>query len=155
MADLGSIATVVEPPVLTWAWRENQLRQIVVIGEVMPMAFGAARDDSVGASAAPSLRMTRYGVYRCLWSIAPGSRRVSVKVRQTLPDTPRPRLVVKATPEVGLAADLTADAPAGTDWVTIGPLAFTATAIGAVWVELWCLATGTGVACWWDDLATK
>jgi len=45
-------------------------------------------------------------------------------------------MVVKANSAVGLAADQTATAGASTGWVTVGPVSFTCTAAGAVWVEL-------------------
>lgn len=145
---------VVVPATAPTGW-VHSARNIVLAGDCVPMAFGASRDGSAGAAAPPSLRMTRAGVFRFLWPVKAGARRVSVKVRQPYPATPRPRLVVKTNAEVGLLADATADAASGSDWLTVGPITFTATAAGTVWVELWCRAPGTQVECSWDDISVQ
>lgn len=128
---------------------------VVLSGVFVTMpAFGASRDDTVGSTAAPSLKMTRLGVFTFELFVKAGDRTVKAKVRQTMPASPQPQLRVRANPGLGIAADVVATAPAGTDWVTVGPAEFTASADGIVTVELWCLAPGTAVECWWDDVLT-
>ena len=65
-----------------------------------------------------------------------GDRSVTLSVKQPLSAQPRPQLIVHANPDIGLAASVSGTAPAGDGWVTLGPVAFTATAAGGVWVEL-------------------
>lgn len=154
MPDLGAIATLeahgVEPG---WVWREVQLRALVITGETSYMAY-ATKDDTVGAEAPPSLKMTRYGFFEFAIPVETGTRRVTVKAKQVLPPTPRPKMVVKANPAIGIAADVETTAPSGSDWVTVGPTSFAVSAPGTVQVQLWCLAPGTAVECWFDDITT-
>ena len=74
---------------------------------------------------------------------------MKVDVRQPDAAAARPVLRVKANPDIGLAADVSATAGAATDWQTV-TLNFTATADGGVRVEL---ETPDPVKpCWFDNL---
>lgn len=158
MASLGANARLLPamvqcPSETGWIGRAGG---IVLVGGFVPLpAFGAARDDTRGKTAVPSLRMTRAGRFEFLWPVEAGARSISVQALQVTPSTPRPQLIVKANPAVGLAADLVATASAGASWVTVGPVSFTAAAAGTLRVELWCLAPGTQVECWWDDVVAR
>ena len=154
MANLGAIALELpDSPALAGVVFPfpATVRSLVLI-DCHPMQYGAGRDDSVGGAAAPSFKMTGYGKWAFAMHARAGARTVSAMVRQTLPESPRPQLRVLASPSLGLNADVVATAPAGTGWVTVGPAAFSVTTAGMIWVELWCLAHGTAVACWWDDI---
>jgi hypothetical protein len=117
------------------------------------MAPGA-RDDAEGVAAPGSLRLDGYGVWRFRWSVAAGRRTVSAKVKQPVNVVPRPQLAVLPNPAIGVAVEVTADAPAGTDWVDIGPITFTPDVAGVVWVELRALYDAP-VPCWWDDVTLQ
>jgi hypothetical protein len=95
------------------------------------------RDDVEGKVTPPSQRQGRPGVLRDVrWPVQAGARTISIDVKAPAGSgTDLARLIVKANPEVGLGTDLVGIAPVGTGWVTIGPLSFTATAIGVL--EVW------------------
>ena len=75
------------------------------------------------------------GALRSRAKVKPGSRSISIDVKQAANLSPRPTLVVRKNAAVGLAEDVTATATSGTGWVTV-TASFTATADGAVWFEL-------------------
>lgn len=99
--------------------------------------------------------MDAKGAWRFPWPVKAGSRKVSCWVKQPVDRSPRPQLAVLANPALGVSAELTADAPEGTDWVEVGPITFTATAAGVVYVELRARHDAFGVPCWWDDVRLK
>lgn len=117
----------------------------------VPMAIEASRADDEGASGAPCLKMTRGSRLRLRVPVAQGARAISVKVKQDTPASPRPKLIVKANPEIGLAVDIEGTAPVGAGWQTCGPVSFTANQNGGVWIELAASFIGVG-ACYWDDI---
>jgi hypothetical protein len=92
-------------------------------------------DEGSPSSQTPSLKLDNLGFWRFRWSVAAGSRSVSVNAKQTN-SSQRPSVVVKSNTAVGLNSDISGAAAAGNDWVTIGPVSFTATDVGMVWVEL-------------------
>ena len=65
----------------------------------------------------------------------------------------RPTLTVRANPAIGVNADVTATAPAGTGWVTIGPLTFTASASGGIVIELFAPWDGGESGTWFDSIS--
>ena len=100
------------------------------------MQVNCYRDDSDGNPAGtPSLRMDHWGFWRFQWVLAIGANSWSISVKQALNETPRPSVVIKANPDVGLVVDSETVAAAGNSWETI-TVAPNATAAGAVWVEL-------------------
>jgi hypothetical protein len=67
--------------------------------------------------------------------VAAGDRTLSVRVKQPANVTPYPSVVLKKNTGVGLNADATFASAGGAGWVTI-TASFTASAAGAIWVEL-------------------
>lgn len=107
-----------------------------------------------GLPAAPSLRMDGKGSWRFQWVLAPGSHTIQVNVMQAINQSPRPSLVVKANPSIGINADVEVFAASGAGWTPLVSSAVVATALGAVWVELRCNLE-TNVAffpCYWDHI---
>ncbi len=100
------------------------------------LQVGVTQSIVEGSPSPPSLQLTIPGFWRFRWVITPGQRRISVYTKQNSTGSYRPSLVVKANSSVGIANDLSGSAPDGTGWQTIGPIVFTATGTGVVWVEL-------------------
>lgn len=100
---------------------------------------GLEKVDSDGSPNSPCLLLRWADTFwRFQWVVKTGQRRIAVRVKQlkTFTDQ-RPRMIIKASPTVGLTSDLQTIAPEGTDWVLIGPTIFTATGTGMVYVEIW------------------
>jgi hypothetical protein len=89
-----------------------------------------------GSPAVPSLQIT-YGFWRFRWVVKSGNRTISINTKQSASISPRPSMIVKANKDIGITQDLSGSAAVSSDWVTIGPVAVTATSTGATWVELW------------------
>lgn len=115
------------------------------------LLFGSGRDDTAGFGGPPSLRIGTWGRYAFRLACSTGAREVTVRTLQPHATAARPKLVIRANPDIGLIEPITSTAGAGADWVTIGPVPFTATADGGVWVELWNPQPGF-IPCWFDDL---
>jgi|GEM_PF-2230628 len=156
MADRGDIARCLAGPAVVVVQRKpifpRILRAITTVGLAEQLAAEARRDDSEGSSAPPSLYLPKGGRIRLRIPIAAGSRAVTVKARQPSAGLPRPTARILTNAAIGLNADLTAAAPAGTGWVSIGPLTFNATANGGVEVELFAPWSGGISGCWFDAL---
>ena len=157
MADLGTIATngtgatgmPDQAPRLS-------LRGFSLCGiEPNLFSFGG-RDNAQGDPAQPSLRMDARGVYRFRWAFESGARTVAVNVKQEVNLSPRPTLVVKANPAIGIASDVIETAGSSTNWITIGPANISPSADGATWVELHANYDGQymGAPCYWDHIET-
>lgn len=154
MADLGSIGTLGEAARLGTYPQAKPLfwRSIHVNGEYQARG---GRDNVEGNPFQPSLRIEMRGRFRFRWVLAVGARTISINVKQAVNLSPRPSLVVKANPETGIMADVETFAASGTGWVTIGPVAISPSAQGALWVELRSNYDGqSGIPCYWDDLRT-
>lgn len=108
--------------------------QALMIGDRQYVWGG--EDVSVGNPAQPSLRMDASGKWRFRWAMAIGQHLISVNVLHAINQTPRPSMVIKANPAIGINADIETFAPSGTGWVTINSPTFTTTAVGVAWVEL-------------------
>jgi hypothetical protein len=107
-------------------------------GGIKDFQVGMKKNTTEGSPATPSLELSIPGMFRFRWSLTVGSRSVSIRVKQAdLVATQRPTLVIRANSDVGVNSDLTATAAAGSDWTTIGPITFSATAVGMVWVEVY------------------
>jgi len=103
------------------------------------MQVGVSKNTISGSPSAPCLSLDIPGMWRFRWVVKPGIRSIYVNTKQVttiLTSSLRPSIVVKANPDFGLIADVSASAATSQDWVTIGPLSFTATGTGATWVEL-------------------
>jgi hypothetical protein len=114
--------------------------------EAMPYALGGL--DATAGNPAPSFQ-NRGGAWSVRLAVKSGARTVKVDVRQPDVAAARPVLRVKANPDIGLAADMSATASAATDWQTV-TLNFTATADGGVRVEL--ENPDPEKPCWFDNL---
>lgn len=110
------------------------------------MQTGVTENFDEGNPTAPCLQLTYPGFWRFRWSIKPGLRSIYIQTKQphflsgSVPYVNvfyPPTLIVKANSTVGLNTDLIGTAPVEQGWVQIGPVSFTATAVGPVWVELW------------------
>jgi len=111
------------------------------------------RDNAEGSPTTPCLRITGGGVIRIRIPVDAGSRSISVKAREISNVVPRPLLRVCENGEIGLLAALEATAPAGTGWVTVGPLTFTASAKGGVAIDLVSFGQSWEGECRWDSLS--
>lgn len=150
MADLGAIGidgNLVEPN--SGLTPSHTLKGAVCVDGIYQALGG--KDTVEGDPAQPSLRLSA-GYWAFRWTVLTGTRTISVKVKQPANLSPRPTLVVKANPEIGVNADATGTAAAGTGWVTIGPVTITPTSDGAVWVELHNNIDGTAVS-YWDAIS--
>lgn len=94
-------------------------------------------DATQGDPATPCIRLDNQGRFRFRWKMASGTRTISINVKQAINISPRPTLIVKANPDIGINSDQSATAGAGTGWVTIGPITVNPSSDGAVWVEVW------------------
>jgi len=157
MSDLGSIATNGTGA----TGMPDQAPRVTLRGmslcdtAVYLMSFGG-RDNAQGDPAQPSLRMDARGVYRFRWAFESGARTVAVNVKQEVNASPRPTLVVKANPAIGIAADVIETAGSSTNWITIGPANISPSADGATWVELHANYDGQYMSapCYWDHIET-
>lgn len=108
------------------------------------LTVGVRREDVEGNPAPPCLAIDIPGHHRFRWGVLAGTRTISIDTKQVSNVTgKRPRIIVKANPEIGVNADVVGDAGAGTGWTTIGPLTVTPTSDGVLWVELWNMDTQT------------
>lgn len=100
--------------------------------------IGLGRDDIEGSPAIPSLKLIYPGMWRFRWTVVAGTRTISIRTKQyDNVISQRPTIKIRSNVDVGLLSDLTSTAPTGNNWVTIGPLSFTATSTGVVWIEVW------------------
>lgn len=102
----------------------------------------------------PALELTTQGYWRFRWSVLSGYRYITIDVKQEENQAPRPTLVVKANPSIGVLDDVVEEAPSGTGWVTIGPAVITPSDSGAVWVELYANYDAPSVS-YWDNIQTS
>jgi hypothetical protein len=100
------------------------------------MLTGISKSTTEGSPSAPSLEIAALAMWRFRWTVAAGARSISVLVKQQENTANRPSMIVRTNSNVGINSDLTAVAPSGTGWVTIGPITFTSTGADVVWVEL-------------------
>lgn len=152
MADLGNIAVkgnLSQP--LTLANGVLALRTVQLMDAYQVIG---ARDNTEGDPSQPSLRMDARGVWRFRWVVESGARTASINVKQAANASPRPTLVIKANPSIGVNSDVTGTAGSGTGWVTIGPVNAAPTSDGVLWVELRNNydAQYQGAPCYWDHV---
>jgi hypothetical protein len=100
------------------------------------LTVGISKETTDGSPSAPCLKIANKGMWRFKWVIKSGERSIYINCKQVINLNPRPTITIKANPSVGLNADIVGTAPSGVDWVTIGPLTFTAASKGVVYVEL-------------------
>lgn len=162
MADLGAIGTksrIGEKGSSRFPYGGLYLHGVMVIGRMVH--FTSAVRDDVEGNPGPSQRVTGSGMlgYQdgqvMYWYIAgEGLRSFQIDVKFTPNTAPRPRIIAKANPDVGLMADLMVEAVSGTGWQTL--LAqFTATkAPGIVEVYREMPSGYMDAVTYWDNLRT-
>lgn len=119
------------------------------------LSVEARRDDTVGFSAPPSIYYPRGGFMRIRLAVSAGLRSVTIKAKQPATGIPRPTAKILANPSIGVNADVSATAPSGTDWVTIGPITFTPSTAGGVYLELFAPWSGFEGGCWFDNVSVS
>lgn len=152
MADLGNIARYGTQPLASQAASPRcELRCISCDGQYYVLG---AKDTSEGNPSQPSLRLDKKGKWRFRWVVASGTRTISIDVKQAVNVDPRPTLVVKANPSIGVNSDVTGTAGSSTGWVTIGPVTAEPTSDGVLWVELRVNLDYQYGPCYWDNIST-
>lgn len=153
MADRGSIAYDACQLAQENSYRllATRIRCIGCDGSEMVMGSQSTSD---GDPAQPSLSLNTKGVKRFRWVVPSGTHSLQINVKQACNLTPRPAVIIKANPSIGVNADVSGTASAGTGWTVIGPLSVSPTSAGRLWVELWNYVDGQpGVLpCLWDHL---
>lgn len=138
MSDLGAIgsstggsqvAALVECPLM--------LRH-VQLGDADRMVFGARKEAVEGDPASPCVAVT--GRYERAWRLrlpvrTAGSHTLTCRVKQVDALAARPSIAILENPEQGIAFQESV-APAGSDWVSVGPINFTTVSPCGVEVEL-------------------
>jgi len=106
---------------------------------VRPYVYGLSKDTTEGSPTSPCLRLEYPATFwRFRWVAKTGQRRIAVRVKQVKSFTgQRPTMIIRKNSMVGLTSDWIETAPAGTDWVTIGPVIFNFTGTDMLWVEVW------------------
>lgn len=164
MADLGAIAVCLGPPEQAYATVQPQLvpppgfRMVRICGGNAGDEYhvlDGGRDDEDGSPTPPSFSMPWGGTIRLRLGIEAGPRSVSVKVKQPSATLPRPTMRIMPNAEVGIATELIATAPTGEGWVTVGPIAFTATAAGGIFLELSAPFSGGESGASWDTVRVQ
>lgn len=100
------------------------------------LQVGVTQSLDEGFPTAPCLSLQIPGFWRFRWSIKTGQRAIYVWANQNSTGSYRPSVVIRSNALVGMTADLSASAADGPGWQQIGPINFTATGNGVVWVEL-------------------
>lgn len=117
------------------------------------LQVGFFRSDTEGTPLPPSFGLRHIGFWRFKWAVTAGARTISVYSKQAVNLEPRPKMVIKANPDVGLLADVTASKGAGTGWGQIIS-GFVPTATGVVWVELHNALPDGNYDCFFDHITT-
>jgi len=102
----------------------------------VPLTFAATQSMVEGNPSTPSIALNYAGFWRFRWSLASGTRNITVRCKQVVNENPRPTITVEANPDIGLLTDVVGVASSSTGWVDIGPVTVTPTSAGAVWVKL-------------------
>lgn len=97
---------------------------------------GVKRNNTEGNPSPPCLEIYNPNMWRFKWSVGGGLKNITVKCKQIINENPRPTMIIKANPEIGLLTDISGSAPSSTEWTEIGPVSFVSSASGSVWVEL-------------------
>lgn len=171
MADLGAIGSrgVLVAPVFAGYLIRGPARSGVVAivtnaakrvtlgcpGQVCDLYIGVTRNTVEGSPDAPALSMDRANIFPVRWPVlASVANTFSIKVKQPVAGTLRPRIYARADASLGVAADVEAVAAAGTGWLTIGPISVTPSASGVLQVILENRTDAIPATCYWDGIAT-
>lgn len=105
-------------------------------GWTREMQTGIAKSDSSGSLGDACLVLNYTGFWRFRWAVKSGTRILTVQASQNSTGSFRPSVIIKKNPSIGINNDVSASAPDGAGYVTVGPMTITPTALGYVWVEL-------------------
>ena len=114
----------------------------------------ASMSDTEGTPLPPSINIPVKGMFRFRWSLKAGNRYISVSAKQPKNGTPRPTMVIKANPDIGVLNDVSGSAISGTGWVVIGPIYISPILDGVIWVELHNNYEGINEPCYFDNIIT-
>jgi len=117
------------------AGRIGVLRAMNLGGQVIYVS-GLTEEFSDGFPSSPSLKIAIPNSFRFRWVVRTGVHTIRVSAKQVVNQEPRPSIIVRANPSIGIPNDITAFAASGTGWVTAGPITVTPTDNGAVYVDL-------------------
>lgn len=112
------------------------------------LLFGAGIDNSIG-NPAPSYKISGIGKLHFRLGVAAGVRQISVSVLQPTATAVRAFVQVLPNPAIGVNVAVVTSASASTNWQQV-VVTFTATANGAVVLELW--NNDAGSPCWFDNV---
>lgn len=101
------------------------------------LQVGARQESVDGSPLTPCLALDIPGFWRFRWSVTAGNRTLTVNTKQVSNSVMRPTVKIKKNSAIGLNADVIGTAPAGAGWVTLGPVSFSVSGTGMVYVELW------------------
>lgn len=107
-------------------------RKVVLPGETLVVGMGKA----TGQGSPAPLVIPCLGSFRFLVALTTSPQEIAIWAKQASNANPRPKMVVKANPEVGVGADQVVVAGAGVGWVEMTASVVFSGAGGAVWVEL-------------------
>jgi len=108
--------------------------------------------DTVEGNFPPSGRVAGPGTVRFRVPVDPGPRTLSIQVRFSPNLAPYPSLRVPKNASVGMSTDLVATAVAGTGYQVLS-VSWSASAKGAVWVELWANLPRPDALTNWDNFS--
>jgi hypothetical protein len=109
--------------------------QVVYFGSAQTGASIPVGRDNVIGNPVPSLRVRGPWFWRFRVPLRATPYAIAVQARQPEAGYARPRMIVRANPLMGITEQI-ATAPAGIDWVTVGPITVIPVAVGALYVDL-------------------
>lgn len=162
MSDLGSIGTLSNVGHKGYGYFPYgglYLHGVMIQSRIVHVT-NALRDDAIGNPVGPSQRQDGSGILgpdgmAILWPIhEAGTRTFNIDVKYIPDIAPRPRIIAKANPEVGLLTELIDEAASSASWQTL-TVSFSAIAVGVV--EVWReVPSGYQDArTWWDNARTE
>lgn len=117
---------------------------------------GMSKELVDGSPGAPSLKLDRPNSWRFRWAIrSTGAHTIQINAKQAVNQNPRPSMIVRANPSIGIYNDVSASAPTGTGWVLLGPISVTTSAVGATYVDISNNYSGsTSSSCYFDHIVS-
>jgi hypothetical protein len=132
-----------------------------------PMSVGVGKSTHRGFATPPSLEMIQPGKFRMLWPVMSGEHSISVwcgreRLVVGMAERDKPRMVIKANPDLGVPSDIVEVAADSENWVLIGPMTVmiasdyvtsdTLMGVLEVWLEY--AYDGSPNAVWFDAVST-
>jgi len=106
------------------------------LGGIFIVPFGAGENLLTGNPSAPCLQMLWVATFRFRGVFLPGTPTATILCQQACNTSPRPQLIIRANPAVGINSDVVGTAPSGTGWVTITAGPFTVSSLGGTYIDL-------------------